>query len=62
MAIAALVFAVVAALVQKSAFVKATNDAWAFVAAVTLIAMLSIPFVRQQSRSGGKRLDKVFRP
>jgi DHA2 family multidrug resistance protein len=54
--------AVVAALVQKSAFVKATNDAWAFVAAVTLIAMLSIPFVRRQSRSGGKRLDKVFRP
>jgi hypothetical protein len=28
---------------------------------VTLIAMLSIPFVRRQSRSGGKRLDKVFR-
>jgi DHA2 family multidrug resistance protein len=46
--------AAVAALVQKSAFVKATNDAWAFVAAVTLVASLSIPFVRRQSKSGGK--------
>jgi MFS transporter, DHA2 family, multidrug resistance protein len=53
--------AVVAALVQKSAFVKATNDAWAFVAAVTLIAMVSIPFVRRQSKGGGRKLDEVFR-
>jgi MFS transporter, DHA2 family, multidrug resistance protein len=53
--------AVVAALVQKSAFVHATNDAWTFVAAVTLIAMLSIPFVRQQSKGGGNGRDKVFR-
>jgi hypothetical protein len=48
-------------LVQKSAFVHATNDAWTFVAAVTLIAMLSIPFVRQQSKGGGNGRDKVFR-
>jgi DHA2 family multidrug resistance protein len=53
--------AIVAALVQKSAFVKATNDAWAFVAAVTLIAMVSIPFVRRQSKSGGDKRDEVFR-
>jgi MFS transporter, DHA2 family, multidrug resistance protein len=53
--------AVVVALVQKSAFVQATNDAWAFVAAVTLIAMVSIPLVRRQSKSGGKKLDEVFR-
>ena len=52
--------AMVAALVQKSAFVKATNDAWGFVAAVTLIAMVSIPFVRRQLKSGGKKLDEVF--
>jgi MFS transporter, DHA2 family, multidrug resistance protein len=53
--------AVVAALVQKSAFVKATNDAWAFVAAVTLIATVSIPFVRRQSKRGGNKLDEVLR-
>jgi hypothetical protein len=28
---------------------------------VTLIAMLSIPFVRQQSKGGGNGRDKVFR-
>lgn len=43
--------AVVASLVQKWAFVNATNDAWAFVAAVTLIATVSIPLVRRQSKS-----------
>jgi MFS transporter, DHA2 family, multidrug resistance protein len=53
--------AIVASLVEKSAFVKATNDAWAFVAAVTLIATVSIPFVRRQSKSGGKKLDEAFR-
>ena len=53
--------AVVAALVQKSAFVKATNDAWAFVAAVTLIAMVSIPFVRRQAKSAAKKVDEAFR-
>jgi DHA2 family multidrug resistance protein len=53
--------AVVAALVQKSAFVKATNDAWAFVAAVTLVAMVSIPFVRRQSKREGSKRDEVFR-
>jgi MFS transporter, DHA2 family, multidrug resistance protein len=42
--------AIVASLVQKSAFVKATNDAWAFVAAVTLIATISIPLVRRQPK------------
>jgi MFS transporter, DHA2 family, multidrug resistance protein len=42
--------AIVAALVQKSAFVKATNDAWAFVAVVTLIATVSIPLVRRPSK------------
>jgi DHA2 family multidrug resistance protein len=53
--------AVVASLVQKSAFVKATNDAWAFVAAITLIATVSIPFVGRQSKGGGKKLDEGFR-
>jgi hypothetical protein len=52
--------AIVAALVQKSAFVHATNDAWAFVAAVTLIAVVSIPFVTRQSKSGGRKPDEVF--
>jgi MFS transporter, DHA2 family, multidrug resistance protein len=42
--------AIVAALLEKSAFVKATNDAWAFVAVVTLIATVSIPFVRRPSK------------
>ena len=53
--------AIVASLVQKSAFVKATNDAWAFVAAVTLIATVSIPFVRRQAKSSGKKRNEVFR-
>jgi DHA2 family multidrug resistance protein len=44
---------IVASLVQKSAFVKATNDAWAFVAAVALIAAVSIPLVRRQSENLG---------
>ena len=52
---------VVAALVQKSAFVKATNDAWAFVAAVTFIATVSIPFVRRQAKSGGNRRAEAVR-
>jgi hypothetical protein len=43
--------AIVASLVQKAAFVRATNDAWAFVAAVTLIATVSIPLVRRQPRT-----------
>jgi hypothetical protein len=47
--------------VQKSAFVKATNDAWAFVAAVTFIATVSIPFVRRQAKSGGNRRDEAVR-
>ncbi len=54
--------AIVAALVQKWAFVRATNDAWAAVAAVTLIAMISIPFVRRQSKSGEKNRTKFSQP
>lgn len=43
--------AIVASLVQKSAFVRATNDAWAFVAMVTLVATVSVPLVRRQSKN-----------
>ncbi len=43
--------AAIASLVQKSAFARATNDAWAFVAAVTLIAIVSIPIVTRQPKS-----------
>jgi MFS transporter, DHA2 family, multidrug resistance protein len=43
--------AIVASLVQKSAFVRATNDAWAFLAMVTLVATVSIPLVRRQSKN-----------
>jgi len=49
-----------ASLVQKSAFVKPTNDACAFVAAVTLIATVWIPLVRRQSKADDKP-DRVFR-
>jgi hypothetical protein len=47
-------------LAPKSAFVQPTNDAWAFVAAVTLIATVSIPLVRPQSKADEKP-DRVFR-
>ena len=50
----------VASLVQKSAFAKPTNDAWTFVAAVTLIATVLIPLVRRQSKADEKP-DRVFR-
>jgi DHA2 family multidrug resistance protein len=44
--------AMLAALVDKVAFVEATNDAWSLVAITTLAALAVVPFARGTVRAG----------
>lgn len=39
-------------MVNRAAFVQAMNDAWAVVAILTLLALLSVPFARRHKNSG----------
>jgi MFS transporter, DHA2 family, multidrug resistance protein len=40
-----------APLVDKVAFTQAINDAWAFVALTTLVALIVVPLARRTARS-----------
>jgi hypothetical protein len=44
--------ATLAALIDKVAFVQATNDAWSLVAITTLTALAVVPLARGRARAG----------